>query len=86
MKFDICKDAQNEFRWRLWADDDRIIAESRQGHKSKGHCREEVSLVRSSADAEIIDDTPLMDHRVKDPEQVAWGRPRPNIQPKSVTG
>ena len=58
MKFFIYKDAKNEFRWRLKADNNRIIADSAEGYNSKQHCKDAISLLQKSAGgAEIVDQT-----------------------------
>ncbi len=75
MKFHIYKDAKNEFRRRLQGNNNRIIADSGEGYKSKQHCREAIELAQASFNAEIIDDTPHREHipREMGSEQVFWG-------------
>jgi uncharacterized protein YegP (UPF0339 family) len=63
MKFIVYRDSRDQFRWRLEADNYKIIADSGQGYNSKQHCMEAIELVQSSRDAEIVDQTP---HREPD--------------------
>jgi uncharacterized protein len=58
MKFQIYTDEQNEFRWRLQADNNRIIADSGEGYNSKQHCKDAIDLVKKSGGAQIVDQTP----------------------------
>ncbi len=57
MRFQIYKDEHDEFRWRLQADNNRIIADSGQGYDSKQHCREGIELAQKSGNAETVDET-----------------------------
>ncbi len=62
MKFIVYKDSREQFRWRLEADNFRIIADSGQGYNSKQHCMEAIELVKKSGEAEIVDQTPHREH------------------------
>ncbi|MGO9122967.1 MAG: YegP family protein [Desulfomonilaceae bacterium] len=62
MKFIVFRDSRDQFRWRLEADDYRIIADSGQGYNSKQHCMEAIELVQNSGDADIVDQTPHREH------------------------
>lgn len=47
--FQIYTDSQGEYRWRLRADNNQVIATSGEGYKDKADCRAGVDLVRSLA-------------------------------------
>lgn len=49
MVYLIYQDVQNLWRWRLYAANNRIIAESGEGYWNKNDCRSAVDLVASSA-------------------------------------
>lgn len=53
MYFQIFVDAAGEWRWRLWASNGRIIADSGEGYKNKADCLHGIGLVQSSSRAEI---------------------------------
>jgi uncharacterized protein YegP (UPF0339 family) len=56
-KFEIYKDKRGEFRWRLRADNNQIIA-SGEGYKSKDGCKNGIASVKKNAPkAEIVDQT-----------------------------
>lgn len=57
-KFQIFKDQAGEYRWRLRADNNEIIADSGEGYVNKSDCRHGIELVKQQApDAEIEDQT-----------------------------
>ena len=53
-KYEIFKDAANEFRFHLKAANGEIIAES-EGYETKEACLDTIDVVKSSCDAEIDD-------------------------------
>lgn len=56
-KFEIYKDGQGEFRWRLRAANGEVIA-SGEGYTSKAGCKNGIESVRKNAPkAEIEDQT-----------------------------
>ena len=56
-KFEIFMDAQDEFRWRLKADNNEVIATS-EGYTSKASCINGIDSVKENAPkAEIEDQT-----------------------------
>ena len=56
-QFEIYKDSQGEFRWRLRADNGEIIATG-EGYTSKAGCLNGIESVKENApDAEIEDQT-----------------------------
>ena len=55
-QFVIYKDASNEWRWTLYADNAKKIADSGEGYKNRGDCIHGAKLVAAvSADASIWD-------------------------------
>jgi uncharacterized protein YegP (UPF0339 family) len=62
MKFIVYRDSRDQSRWRLEADNYKIIADSGQGYNSKQHCMEAIELVQESRDADIVDQTPHREH------------------------
>ncbi len=55
-KFQVFKDAANEFRFHLKAANGEIIAES-EGYETKESCLDGIEVVKKSCDAEIEDQT-----------------------------
>ena len=56
--FVIYKDTRGEFRWRLRADNNEIIADSAEGYVTKTACENGIALVkRQAAGADVRDDT-----------------------------
>lgn len=54
-KFEVYKDRREEFRWRLRADNNEIIAVS-EGYTSKAGCKNGIESVKKNAPkAEIVD-------------------------------
>ena len=55
-KFQIFKDARGEFRWRLRAGNNEIIATSGEGYKAKADCEHGIELVKRDAPAAPVDE------------------------------
>ena len=55
-KFQIFKDAKGEFRWRLRAGNNEIIATSGEGYKAKADCQHGIELVKRDAPAAPVDE------------------------------
>jgi len=55
MYYEMYKDSQGYWRWRLQAGNNRIIANSGEGYVNKTDCRAAISLVQSSKDAPVYD-------------------------------
>lgn len=53
MKFLIFKDKSGEWRWRLKAENGRIIADSGDGYKKRADCENGIRLVKESSGAEV---------------------------------
>ena len=57
-KFELYTDENDEYRWRLIAANDTVIALSGDGYKHKGDCESAIDLVRLVAPiAEVNDQT-----------------------------
>lgn len=54
-KFEIYKDKRGEFRWRLLADNNQIIA-SGEGYKSKSGCKNGIESVKKNAKRAKVED------------------------------
>lgn len=48
-KFQIYKDAAGEYRWRLRADNNEIIADSAEGYNYKTACQDGINLIKNIA-------------------------------------
>jgi uncharacterized protein YegP (UPF0339 family) len=55
MRFQIFKDAKGEFRWRLIANQGRVLATAAEGYKTKAECRQAIQLIK---DARVVDLAP----------------------------
>jgi uncharacterized protein YegP (UPF0339 family) len=55
-QFQIYKDKKGEFRWRLRAGNQEIIATASEGYKSKDDCEKGISLVKRDAAKAGVDD------------------------------
>jgi uncharacterized protein YegP (UPF0339 family) len=54
-KFEIYKDKKGEFRWRLRADNNQVIATG-EGYASKAGCKNGIESVKKNAPkAEVLD-------------------------------
>lgn len=54
-KFEIYKDMKGEFRWRLRADNNQVIATG-EGYTSKAGCKNGIESVKKNAPKANIDD------------------------------
>jgi uncharacterized protein YegP (UPF0339 family) len=56
--FELYVDTDKQFRWRLWAPNERKIANSGEGYHNKADCMHAINLIKENAsDAEIQDKT-----------------------------
>ena len=56
-KFEIYQDKKGEFRWRLRADNNQVIATG-EGYSSKAGCKNGIeSVKKNSPKAEVVDQT-----------------------------
>lgn len=53
MHFEIYKDHAGEWRWTLYAANNRKVADSGEGYHNKADCLHGIDLVRSSATAPV---------------------------------
>ena len=51
--FQTYKDAAGEWRWRLLAGNDRVIAESGEGYRDRHDCLHGIELVKDSKDVRV---------------------------------
>ena len=56
LTFEIFQDAKKEYRWRLKATNNLIIATSGEGYKAKADCRHGIELVKSGAREAKVED------------------------------
>ncbi len=54
-KFEIYKDKRGEFRWRLRADNNQVIA-SGEGYASKASCKNGIASVKKNAPKAKVED------------------------------
>jgi uncharacterized protein YegP (UPF0339 family) len=54
-KFQIFEDARGEYRWRMRAGNNEIIATSGEGYKKKADCEHGVELVKRDAGAALVE-------------------------------
>jgi uncharacterized protein YegP (UPF0339 family) len=56
-KLEIYKDKKGEFRWKLMADNNQVIATG-EGYTSKAGCKNGIeSVKKNAAKAEVVDQT-----------------------------
>lgn len=53
LKFEVYKDAKEEFRWRLKGGDGKVLATSGQGYKAKASCMNGVKLMQKEASGKL---------------------------------
>lgn len=57
MEYQIYKDVQGQYRWRLVAANGRNIANSGEGYYNKADCQNGINLVKGSNTAKVVDKT-----------------------------
>lgn len=45
MKFEMYRDNKKEWRWTLFARNGRIVADSGEGYKNRGHCKRMIQRI-----------------------------------------
>ena len=55
-EFELYKDNAGEFRWRLQAENNEIIADSAEGYVNKAACEHGIQLVRTLAPTVPLND------------------------------
>jgi uncharacterized protein YegP (UPF0339 family) len=53
MFYNIYKDSAGQWRWRLYAANNKIIANSGEGYFNKADCLSAIALVKSSTNAPV---------------------------------
>jgi uncharacterized protein YegP (UPF0339 family) len=53
MYYNVYKDAAGQWRWRLYAANYKIIADSGEGYFNKADCLSAIALIKSSTTAPI---------------------------------
>ena len=51
--YEVYKDTNGEWRWRLWAANNKVIADSGEGYANRTDCLSAIELVKSSQDAPV---------------------------------
>jgi uncharacterized protein len=52
--FEVYRDTRGEFRWRLWAPNGRIMADSGEGYRTQAACRRALARLKEvAADARV---------------------------------
>ncbi len=59
MTFVVYKDSANQYRWRLFANNNRIIADSGEGYYNKTDCLHGIQLVQQYAHSGSVQDQTL---------------------------
>lgn len=55
-EFEVYKDKAGEFRWRLQAANNEIVADSNEGYKSKASCLHGIEVVKRIAGSAPVND------------------------------
>ncbi len=55
-EFELCKDTAGEYRWRLQAQNNEIIADSAEGYRKKADCEHGIEPVRTLAPTVPVND------------------------------
>jgi uncharacterized protein YegP (UPF0339 family) len=50
LKFELYKDAKQEFRWRLKGPDGKVLATGGQGYKGKADCKRGIEIIQEASD------------------------------------
>lgn len=58
MKFYIYRDYKREWRWRLFASNGNIIADSGEGYTRKANCKRTIASIRKRAASARISEYP----------------------------
>jgi uncharacterized protein YegP (UPF0339 family) len=54
--FEIFRDGSSDFRWRLRANNHRVIADSAEGYRNRADCERGIALVREATTPEFYQD------------------------------
>jgi len=58
MRFEIFRDEQKQYRWRLKAGNNKIIASSAEAYHNKADCQHGIELVQTKAAEAKIEEIP----------------------------
>ena len=56
-EFELYRDKAGEYRWRLQAENNKVVADSAEGYKDKSDCEHGIELVRTLAPSVSVNDT-----------------------------
>ncbi|MFE1602561.1 YegP family protein [Methylobacterium sp. ID0610] len=57
MRFELFRDADGHWRWRLRATNGEVIADSAEGYARRQDCEHGIALVKGAGQAPVIDMT-----------------------------
>jgi uncharacterized protein YegP (UPF0339 family) len=60
MRFELYREANGDWRWRLRHDNGNVIADSSEGYRRREDCEHGIVLVRGAAEAPTIDMTSII--------------------------
>jgi uncharacterized protein YegP (UPF0339 family) len=55
-EFEVYQDKSGEYRWRLQANNNEIVADSNESYKTKASCLNGIEVVRKIADSAPVND------------------------------
>lgn len=55
MRFELYKDHDAEWRWRLRTQNGNVVADSAEGYRHREDCERGIAIVKGSADAPVVD-------------------------------
>ena len=55
-EFEVYRDNAGEYRWRLQANNNEIVADSNEGYTTKASCLNGIEVVRKIADSAPVND------------------------------
>lgn len=55
-EFEVYKDKAGEYRWRLQANNNEVVADSNEGYASKSSCLHGIDVVRQIAQTAPVND------------------------------
>lgn len=61
MKFEVYRDAQKQYRWRLIASNGRQIADSSEGYKRRVDCIRAIDRIQADAENATIEEMGVKD-------------------------
>lgn len=55
MRFELYKDHDAEWRWRLRTQNGNVVADSAEGYRRREDCERGIAIVKGCAEAPIVD-------------------------------